>query len=135
MTQLERLRIRPEFLAAAKGEKKPMPGLVLQARVNTNHNHIRYGLTASKKVGNAVARNRVRRRLRVAAEQILPHSGRSGFDYVLIGRQATLARSFRDLLKDLESALKRIHDAPQDTQNAPQDIYNAPQGNVSSNSD
>ena len=135
MTQLERLRIRPEFLAAAKGEKKPMPGLVLQARVNTNHNHIRYGLTASKKVGNAVARNRVRRRLRVAAEQILPHSGRSGFAYVLIGRQATLARSFRDLLKDLESALKRIHDAPQGTQNAPQGIYNAPQGNVSSNSD
>lgn len=121
MTQLERLRIRPDFLAAAKGEKKPMPGLVLQARDNANHNHIRYGLTASKKVGNAVARNRVRRRLRVAAEQILPNAGRRGFDYVLIGRQATLVRSFRDLLKDLETALKRIHDAPQD--------------NISSNSD
>ena len=113
MTQLERLRIRPDFLAAAKGEKKPMPGLVLQARENTQHNHIRYGLTASRKVGNAVARNRVRRRLRVAAEQILPRSGHHGFDYVLIGRQATLVRSFHDLLKDLETALKRIHDAPQ----------------------
>ncbi|MBL6766733.1 MAG: ribonuclease P protein component [Candidatus Micropelagos sp.] len=135
MTHLERLRIRPDFLAAAKGEKKPMPGLVLQARVNSDHNHIRYGLTASKKVGNAVARNRVRRRLRVAAEQILPHSGRRGFDYVLIGRQATLARTFRDLLKDLESAIKRIHDTPQGTQNAPQGTQNEPQGNVSSNSD
>lgn len=114
MAHLQRLRVRPDFLAAAKGETKPMPGLVLQARENPDHHHIRYGLTASRKVGNAVARNRVRRRLRVVAEQILPHCGQTGFDYVLIGRRATLVRPFQDLLKDLETALRRLHDAPRD---------------------
>lgn len=92
-----------------------MPGLVLQVgRGDTRDGStdqgaaMRVGFTASRKVGNAVARNRVRRRLRAAAEEILPVHAKPGRDYVLIGRLATLRRPFHALLGDLENALKRV---------------------------
>jgi ribonuclease P protein component len=66
------------------------------------------GFTASKKVGNAVARNRAKRRLRAAADQILPDEAALGYDYVLIARQETLRRPFSLLLQDLQTALKRV---------------------------
>lgn len=70
----------------------------------------RVGYTCSKKVGNAVKRNRAKRRLRAAAAAILPEAGRPGWDYVLIGRaEATAARPFALLLDDLRGALARIH--------------------------
>lgn len=72
-------------------------------------NEIRLGITASRKVGNAVARNRVRRRLREAARLVLPTNAAPGHDYVLIGRAATLQRPFPMLLADLQSALRRLH--------------------------
>jgi ribonuclease P protein component len=68
----------------------------------------RIGFTVSKKVGNAVERNRAKRRLRAAAAQILPDLAAPGLDYVLIGRRETLARPYSLLLKDLETALKRL---------------------------
>ena len=71
---------------------------------------IRVGFTCSKKVGNAVLRNRAKRRLREVARHVLPELGRPGWDYVLIGRQdATVARDFRDLTEDLRTALARLH--------------------------
>lgn len=88
------------------------PGIVLQAAHNPQHEHIRFGLTVTKKVGNAVVRNRVRRRLRALALAGLPGAGKPGFDYVLIGRVATISRPHAALVKDLETALKRVHDAP-----------------------
>ncbi len=122
MTQLARLKVRREFLAVAKGHKQVRRGLVLQAlhragqdktkqstRTPPDH-EMRFGLTASKKTGNAVARNHARRRLRALAEEILPQKGKSGFDYVLIARAATREQSYASLAKDLESALKRVHD-------------------------
>ena len=69
---------------------------------------VRVGITVSSKVGNAVARNRVRRRLREAARLVLPVNAAAGRDYVLIGRTATLRRPFTALLSDLEAALRRL---------------------------
>ncbi|MTJ82662.1 MAG: ribonuclease P protein component [Telmatospirillum sp.] len=69
---------------------------------------IRVGFTCSKKVGNSVARNRARRRLRAAAAELLPRLGTPGTDYVLIGRRETLDRPYAQLLQDLQTALKRV---------------------------
>lgn len=73
---------------------------------------VRVGFTCSKKVGNAVARNRAKRRLREAARAVLPEHGREGWDYVLIGRaNATAARPFEALKGDLKYALRKLHAA------------------------
>ncbi len=69
---------------------------------------LRVGFTASRKVGPAVARNRARRRLRAAADRVMPASARPGHDYVIIARAATLGRPFADLVGDLEGALRRL---------------------------
>lgn len=69
---------------------------------------IRVGFTVSRKVGNAVVRNRVRRRLREIARQVIPAEARPGLDYVLIGRQAALTRDFAALRRELQEALKRL---------------------------
>ena len=72
---------------------------------------IRFGLTATKKIGNAVIRNRTRRRLRALAHEILSAHGQPGYDYVLIGRAATKHRTWEGLRTDLRSALKKVHKA------------------------
>jgi ribonuclease P protein component len=69
---------------------------------------LRVGFTASKRVGNAVARNRAKRRLRAAAAAVLPRCGKAGTDYVLIARTETGARPYADLLADLEGALRQL---------------------------
>lgn len=105
---LQVLKQRRDFLLAAKGPRRATPGFILQARDRRDSDPtIRVGFTCSKKVGNAVARNHAKRRLREIARQILPVEGRSGHDYVLIGRASTTAsRAFTDLLADLKRALK-----------------------------
>lgn len=113
---LPRLKRRPEFLrVAASGRKWVAPGLILQVRRHTNPDpslqepdSFRIGFTVSRKVGNAVARNRARRRLKAAADDIMPRLAKGGFDFVIIGRKNTLSRRFEDLLKDLEAALKHM---------------------------
>ncbi len=71
---------------------------------------IRVGYTCSRKVGNAVARNRAKRRLREVARHVLPRHGRPGWDYVLVGRRdATASRPFDALLDDLAAALDKLH--------------------------
>lgn len=90
-----------------------MPGLVVQAAARDESESLppaaRLGLTASKKVGNAVARNRARRRLRALANEVLPEHGRADLDYVLIGRPATVRRAYGDLRADLLAALQRVN--------------------------
>ena len=107
------MRRRADFLKAAKAKHQSTPGFVLQARErapNEPGNGTRVGYTCSKKVGNAVARNRAKRRLREIARQILPGSGVVGWDYVLIGRAtATAQRRYTDLSADLQNALTKIH--------------------------
>ena len=109
---LTTLTKRADFLRAAKGLRAPAASMTLQARRRDpgEATGIRVGYTCSKKVGNAVARNRARRRLREAARAILPTGGRDGWDYVLIGRpEVTAARPFEALKDDLAQALARVH--------------------------
>jgi ribonuclease P protein component len=120
MAAIERLKTRPEFLkVAASGAKWVTPGLVLQMRQrpatpapgpaeDTGPRQARVGFTVSRKVGNAIRRNRARRRLRAAVAEVLPEHGRAGCDYVLIGRAGTIERRYADLLGDLRTALARI---------------------------
>lgn len=106
---MERLRQRADFLAAATGTKVPGAAFVLQARKRADEGPVRIGFTVSKKVGNAVERNRVRRRLREIV-RLAPRSGlRSGHDYVLIGRRAALKLPFAQIAQDFQGALRRIH--------------------------
>jgi len=88
-----------------------MPGFVLQVAPLPAELHepaIRVGFTVTRKVGNAVVRNRVRRRLREAARLVMPGQARRDLDYVLVGRQATLARDFIALRQELLEALRRL---------------------------
>ncbi len=111
---IETLRKRKDFLAAAKAKRQHMPGFVIQARKRnadeTDPQLIRVGYTCSKKVGNAVARNRAKRRLREIARTTLPVWGKPGHDYVLIGRaQETSSRDFATMVSDLKRALSVLH--------------------------
>ena len=107
--QIDKLRKRREFLSAARGRKRAMRGLVLQALDRQDDAPPRAGFTVTRKVGNAVTRNRAKRRLRAAAAEILPLAAKPGYDYVLIGRQTTLTRRWPDLLNDLRHALGSVH--------------------------
>ena len=114
-SRLGRLRKRSEFLrVAAKGRKASTPGVVLQALAidptipMSEPAELRVGFTVSRKVGNSVARNRARRRLREAARSVLPRLAAPAHDYVLIGRTETLTRPYPALLADVESALRRV---------------------------
>lgn len=113
---LNRLKRRSQFLrTASAGLKWVTPGVIVQARRRGTAKEdlpvgagAGVGFTVSKKVGNAVERNRARRRLRAAAEDVVGRRGAAGFDYVLIGRKETLKRPFADLIGDLDQAISGI---------------------------
>ena len=106
---MERLRQRADFLAAASGIKATAAAFVLQARERADDGPARIGFTVSKKVGNAVERNRVRRRLREIVRTAGSNRIRSGHDYVLIGRRAALKVPFARIAEEFEGALRRMH--------------------------
>ncbi|MDP5220107.1 ribonuclease P protein component [Ruegeria sp. 2205SS24-7] len=106
------LRKRAEFLKAARARRQGTASMMVQARKRGADEAvgIRAGFTCSKKVGNAVARNRAKRRLREAARLVLPERGKPGWDYVLIGRRdVTANRPFDLLVQDLRHALRKLH--------------------------
>ena len=109
----QRLVRRAEFLrVAGAGRKAALPGLVVQALDRADDRPARLGFTVTKKVGNAVVRNRTRRRLREAARLLLAHEPVRGFALVLVGRDATRNRPFAALLADLRAALRRTGARP-----------------------
>lgn len=105
---VERLRRRADYLRVQAADRRAaLPGLLLQAAPG-EEGCCRVGFTASRKVGNAVIRNRARRRLKALAGEILPQHAIPGHDYVLVARQATPQREYAALRRDLESALKKL---------------------------
>lgn len=109
---LTTLTKRSEFLAAARARRATGQGMMMQARKRRDGeaDGIRVGFTCSKKVGNAVARNRAKRRLREVARQVLPELGQDGWDYVLIGRAGvTTSLPFDALVADLRAAMAQLH--------------------------
>lgn len=110
-TSVPHLKKRAEFLRVSGGGRRaPTPSLILQAapQDGTAEADRRVGYTASRKVGNAVKRNRAKRRLRAAVREILCAHGASDHDYVLVARSATVERRWDDLRADLRGALKRL---------------------------
>jgi ribonuclease P protein component len=105
---MERLRQRADFLAAATGMKVPAAAFVLQARKRGDDGPVRIGFTVSKKVGNAVERNRIRRRLREIVRLSAVSCLRRGHDYVLIGRRAALELPFDRMIEQFHAAVRRL---------------------------
>jgi ribonuclease P protein component len=105
---LQRLTKRAQFLFVRNGARAARPNVLIEARRRAEAGPVGLGLTASKKVGGAVARNRARRRLREAARRLLPELGLAGVDYVLVARQTTPDAPWAALLDDVGNALIRL---------------------------
>jgi len=104
---------RADFLAANRGRRAPMPGFVLLVRERGDGDPaMRLGITVTKKIGGAVIRNRMKRRFRVLAREMLPLAGVAGADHVLIGRAGGVERDFALLRTELEKALRKMAAAP-----------------------
>ena len=109
MSKLQSMLTRRDFLQARNnGEKALARGLVIQA-ICRDTDSWRVGLTASKKIGNAVCRNRARRRMRALARQHLAPLARPGVDYVLIARHDTITCDWQDLVTGLKKAIGYLH--------------------------
>jgi len=103
---LKTLTRRADFLAANKGLRVARPGFVLLTRANDGQGK-RFGVTVTKRIGNAVVRNRMKRRLRALLREVLPAEGLADTDHVLIGREGGIERDFGKLREELSAALAR----------------------------
>lgn len=117
---MERLKRRVDFRAAASAVRAPAAAFLVQARCRGEGGAPRVGFTVSRQVGNAVERNRVRRRLRELVRSAAAETLQAGHDYVLVGRRAALSRPFEQMMRDFTAAVRRIHAAvPDRTGGAP----------------
>jgi ribonuclease P protein component len=112
--RLNTIRKRRDFLdASAKGRKFVTGTFIVQMQKrDASHpasHEARFGFTVTKKMGNAVTRNRIKRRLRMVVSQIAPEFAQDGHDYVIISRIKALECAFSDLLRDMRFAFSRIH--------------------------
>ena len=106
--RLDTMRKRADFLAANRGHRVAMPGFVVLARPNGDRG-LRLGVTVTKKIGNAVIRNRMKRRFRELARSVLPEAGRDNHDYVMIGRADGIERAFAQMRAELVTAVERLN--------------------------
>ena len=103
------LRKRADFIAANKGRRLSTPGFLLLIRDRRDGDPaIRIGFTVTKKIGNAVVRNRMKRRFRALAREVVPSFGLAGADHVMVGRPSGVERDFSALRQDLAGALARL---------------------------
>ncbi len=112
------IRKRSDFLAANRGLRVARPGFVLLARPNDGQGK-RYGITVTKKIGNAVVRNRMKRRFRELLWSALPDSGLPDHDHILIGREGGVERDFAQLREELGAALARAAEGKGDPARGP----------------
>lgn len=122
MPEIRILKKRADFLrAAGSGFKFVKPSIIVQSRPRNESAvpeaaSIRMGFTATKKLGNAIIRNRTKRRMRAAAAALMPEFGMEGCDYVFIGRDETFKGSFANILRDMRHSLKRLADQMKEAQ-------------------
>ena len=112
---LSTIRKRPDFLAANHGSRCVTPGFILLVHKKAcAADTVRMGITVTKKIGNAVIRNRMKRRFRDLMRQVLPGLGFAGADHILIGREGGIERDFATLREELVTALARIRSGKSD---------------------
>lgn len=111
---VEHLKRRQDFLAAATALVCAKRGCVVQARDRQDAGEARIGFTVTKKLGNAVTRNRIKRRLREVVRTAPGLDLKRGHDYVFIGRAATTTRQFEELTRDVVSATQRLNEGKSD---------------------
>ncbi len=109
MAILQVLTKRADFVAANKGLRNARPGFVLLTRPNEGAG-TRFGITVTKKIGNAVVRNRMKRRFRELLRAALPEGGLPDHDHVLIGRAGGVERDFAQMACELDAALARARE-------------------------
>jgi ribonuclease P protein component len=112
-SQPKTLTRRADFLAANRGLRIARPGFVLLARANDGQGQ-RFGITVTRKIGNAVVRNRMKRRFRALLRDVLPEAGLADTDHVLIGREGGIERNFAALREELVAALGRAREGKGD---------------------
>ncbi|MFL0355532.1 ribonuclease P protein component [Erythrobacter sp. GH1-10] len=115
---IQTLTKRADFLAANKGLRNARPGFVLLTRPNDGQG-MRYGITVTKKIGNAVVRNRMKRRFRELLRAALPEKGLPDHDHVLIGRSGGIERDFHQMAKELDYALASAREGKSDAGRRP----------------
>jgi ribonuclease P protein component len=107
--RLATIKKRADFLAANSGLRASTPGFVLLVRDRKDDDpRMRVGFTVTRKIGGAVVRNRMKRRFRALAREIVPHHGLAGADHVMIGRAKGVERDFAELRDELASALDKL---------------------------
>lgn len=110
---LSTIKIRPDFLRIRGGQKWSGTGFLVETKASPMPGGPpRFGFTVTKKLGNAVVRNRIRRRLKEAAKRAADAHAKPGFDYVVVARKPAFDMPFERLVADMAAALKRVHKAP-----------------------
>jgi ribonuclease P protein component len=130
---LATLKVRAEFLAVRGGTKASVPSCLVEARARIQASNAgplangpRFGFTITKKLGNAVTRNRIRRRLKAALSQLATANAEPGYDYVVVARSAAFDRPFADIVADLTRALAIVHGRAQQKSSARPESRNKP---------